>query len=124
MMARAPASASISAERSPVWAPEALGWQSCAPTVIPLTPCALAANAATSVAGGHTSKSALPATPAAPAHIASNSAIDARSPFIFQLPAISGRMALVMSDSQEVLSRAALAEPAHRFQMPVSATAI
>ena len=32
MMAVAPASASISAEISPVWAPEALGWQSCAPT--------------------------------------------------------------------------------------------
>ena len=31
-MALAPASASISAAISPVWAPEALGWQSCAPT--------------------------------------------------------------------------------------------
>ena len=32
MMALAPASASISAEMSPVWAPEAFGWQSWAPT--------------------------------------------------------------------------------------------
>src|SRR6202166_5393729 len=31
MTALPPASASISAEISPVWAPEALGWQSCAP---------------------------------------------------------------------------------------------
>ena len=31
-MALAPASASISVERSPVWAPDAFGWQSWAPT--------------------------------------------------------------------------------------------
>src|ERR1700759_627002 len=98
MMARAPASASISAERSPVWAPDALGWQSCAPTVSAFTPWAFAANAATRVAGGQPSRSALAATPAAPAHIASNSAMEALRPFIFQLPAISGRMASVMSD--------------------------
>src|SRR6185437_2501 len=89
----APASASISAERSPVWAPDALGWQSWAPIARAFAPCALSANAATSVAGGQTSKSALAATPEAPASIASSSAKEALRPFIFQLPAISGRMA-------------------------------
>ena len=89
--------ASISAERSPVWAPDALGWQSCAPTARVFAPRAFSAKAAISVAGGHTSRSALAATPAAPASMASNSAMAALRPFIFQLPAISGRMASVMS---------------------------
>ncbi len=66
MMALAPASPSISAERSPVWAPEALGWQSWAPTASVLEPRALSANAAIRVAGGQTSRSALAATAAAP----------------------------------------------------------
>src|ERR1700744_3183680 len=117
MTAPAPASASISAERSPVWAPDTFGWQSWAPTERVLMPCALAANAASKLAGGQTRRSALAATPAAPAHIASNSEMEALRPFIFQLPAISGRMASVMSDSREVLSQAALAEPARQFQM-------
>src|ERR1700759_76390 len=117
MIALAPASASISAERSPVWAPDALGWQSCAPTITLFTPGAFAANAAIRVAGGQTSRSALAATPAAPAHIASNSAMEALRPFIFQLPAISGRMASVMSDYPEVLPHPALAEAARHFQM-------
>ena len=60
MMALAPASASISAERSPVWAPEAFGWQSWAPTAS-FVPRALSAKPAISVAGGQTSRSALPA---------------------------------------------------------------
>src|SRR5579863_432372 len=93
MTALAPASASISAERSPVWAPEDLGWQSWAPIARPLAPRALSANAATSVAGGQTSRSALAVTRAAPASMASSSAEEALRPFIFQLPAISGRMA-------------------------------
>ena len=93
----APASASISAEISPVCAPEALGWQSCAPTVNAVAPFALPAKAATSVAGGQTRRSALAATEAAPASIASNSPREALRPFIFQLPAISGRMASVMT---------------------------
>ena len=38
MMALAPASASISAEISPVWAPDALAWQSCAPIAKPREP--------------------------------------------------------------------------------------
>src|SRR5215471_3631530 len=97
MMALAPASASISAEISPVWAPERLGWQSCAPTANDLAPLALAAKAETKVAGGQTRRSALAITPLLPASIASNSPMEAERPFIFQLPAISGRMASVMA---------------------------
>src|SRR3981081_3334800 len=95
MMVLAPASPSISAEISPVWAPDALGWQSCAPTAT-FEPCAFSAKAAISVAGGQTRRAALAATPGAPASHASNSAMEAFRPFIFQLPAISGRMASVM----------------------------
>ena len=98
MMALAPASFSISAERSPVWAPEALGWQSCAPTATPL-PLAFSAKLEIKVAGGQTSKSALPAKAPAPANIASNSAMEALMPFIFQLPAIRGRMPSFMLNS-------------------------
>ena len=65
MMALAPASASISAERSPVWAPEAFGWQSWAPTAS-FEPSALSAKPAIRVAGGQTSRSALPANAPAP----------------------------------------------------------
>src|SRR5262245_46150322 len=54
-------------------------------------PRALAAKAATRVAGGHTIRSALPTKGAEPAMILSSSVIDRLSPFIFQLPAISGR---------------------------------
>src|SRR5436305_1477270 len=92
MTALAPASASISAERSPVWAPDGLGWQSCPPIVRPFEPRAFAANTEMRVAGGHTSRSALPATFSVPASMASNSLIEEFSPFIFQLPAISGRI--------------------------------
>src|ERR1700730_4716194 len=94
MMTLAPASASISAEMSPVWAPDALGWQSCAPTLRVLEPRALSAKAAIRVAGGQTRRSALAATLEAPTSMASNSTEDDLRPFIFQLPAISGRMAL------------------------------
>src|SRR3984885_9845219 len=125
MTALAPASASISAEISPVWAPEALGWQSCAPIakffaakVFECEPRAFSAKAAISVAGGQTSKSALPATPGAPASMASNSAIEAFRPFIFQLPAISGRMASVISGSPRIVVVHALAEAGRQFQTP------
>src|ERR1700761_6941584 len=97
MIALAPASASISAEISPVCAPEALGWQSCAPTANALTPLARSAKAATSVTGGQTNRSTLPVTAEAPASIASNSPDEALRPFIFQFPAIKGRMASVMA---------------------------
>ncbi len=63
----------------------------------PFEPDNLATKAAISVAGGQTSRSAFPATLEAPATMASNSAIEARKPFIFQLPAISGRMLELMS---------------------------
>ena len=86
----APASASISAEMSPVWAPDGLAWQSCAPMAT-AEPRAAAAKRASKVAGGHTIRSALPAMAAAPATILSSSATEAASPFIFQLPATSGR---------------------------------
>src|SRR5882757_8662238 len=118
MMVLAPASPSISAEISPVWAPDALGWQSCAPTAT-FEPCAFSAKAAISVAGGQTSRSALAATPGAPASMASNSAMEAFRPFIFQLPAISGRMASVMVGFPEMFDQYALAEPARQFQTPV-----
>src|SRR5258707_11680740 len=100
MMALAPESASISAERSPVWAPEALGWQSWAPIAI-FEPFARSAKPAIRLAGGQTNRSALAATLAAPSRIASNSTWEDLRPFIFQLPAISGRMASVMSISLE-----------------------
>src|SRR3984893_975465 len=118
MMALAPASASISAEISPVWAPDALGWQSCAPTLRVFEPRARSAKAAIRVAGGQTSRSALPATAGAPASMASNSTIEAFRPFIFQLPAISGRMASVISGSPRVLVVHALAEAGRQFQTP------
>ena len=55
----------------------------------------------------------------APASMASNSAAEAFRPFIFQLPAISGRMASVMSGFPgEYLVKHALAERGGQFQMP------
>src|SRR6185295_10460719 len=44
-----------------------------------------------SVAGGQTIRSVLPLNPAEPVMIEPSSATDALSPFIFQLPATSGR---------------------------------
>src|SRR3954469_22902280 len=117
MIAVAPESASISAAISPVWAPEAFGWQSWAPTATFL-PRAFSAKAAIRVAGGQTSRSALPATSAAPLSMASNSAVEAFRPFIFQLPAIRGRMASVMSNSSKIRFVHALAEVPWQFQRP------
>src|ERR1700722_554026 len=118
MMALAPASASISADISPVWAPEALGWQSCAPTLSVLEPRALSAKAAIRVAGGQTRRSVLAATSEAPTTMASNSVAEDLRPFIFQLPAISGRMASVMSGFPwENSVGNALAEHGGQFQI-------
>src|SRR5512139_3611279 len=50
--------------------------------------------------------------------MASNSAIEAFRPFIFQLPAISGRMVSVMSKSSESGFAHALAERKPQFQRP------
>src|ERR1700676_2987470 len=117
MMALAPASASISAEISPVLAPDALGWQSCAPTLRVFEPRARSAKAAIRVAGGQTKRSALAATSGAPASMASNSPNEAFRPFIFQLPAISGRMASVISGFPANRVHHALAECRGQFQM-------
>src|SRR5262245_10658206 len=87
--ALAPASLSISAERSPVKAPAGSAWQSWAPIRTGL-PAAAAANSATRVAGGHTRISTA-ASSRAPSAIRASSATEARRPFIFQLPATSGR---------------------------------
>src|SRR5882762_3116330 len=118
MMAVAPASASISAEISPVWAPDGLGWQSCAPTARVFEPRARSAKSAISVAGGQTSRSALAATSGAPASMASNSPLEDLSPFIFQLPAISGRMASIIAGFPgKFWVKHALAEPGGEFQI-------
>src|SRR5579871_2399652 len=101
MIALAPASASISAEMSPVCAPDGFGWQSCAPTANACDASAFAAKAEISVAGGQIKRSALAASAGAPLSIASNSAIEDFRPFIFQLPAISGRMGSVMTGFQQ-----------------------
>src|ERR1700737_370593 len=120
MMARAPASASISAEISPVLAPDALGWQSCAPTARVFEPRAFSAKAAINVAGGQTSRSALAATSEAPASMASNSAWEDLRPFIFQFPAISGRMgSAIASFPGECWGKHARAEDGGEFQSPV-----
>src|ERR1700730_8385345 len=118
MMALAPASASISAEISPVWAPDALGWQSCAPPLRVFESRARSAKAAIRVAGGQTSRSALPATSGAPVSMASNSPKEAFRPFIFQLPAISGRMVSVISGFPANGVNDALAERGGQFQIP------
>ncbi len=71
---------------SPVWAPEALAWQSCPPTRIAVSP-AFHAIGAISVAGGQIRISQV-----APLVAASSAAISARLaavPFIFQFPAAS-----------------------------------
>jgi hypothetical protein len=96
-------------------------WQSCAPTAS-FDPSALSAKAAIRVAGGQTSRSALPANAPAPAIMASNSPSADFRPFIFQLPAISGRMASVMSiipqKCQTLWLGNGLAEARREFQIP------
>src|SRR5262245_24661349 len=94
-MALAPASLSISAEMSPVKAPEASAWQSCAPIATGELR-ARVAKPAISVAGGQIRRSMRVASGPAPSMMAANSVADCCRPFIFQLPAISGRSALAM----------------------------
>jgi hypothetical protein len=67
-------------------------------------PLAAAANDAMSVAGGHTITSTLDSLPA-PAMILSSSPAEARSPFIFQLPATSGRRAIIRALKDATKSR-------------------
>jgi hypothetical protein len=94
MTALAPASASISAETSPVCAPEGAGWQSCAP-MARAEPRARSAHLERSVAGGQTIASA--GAPDRPAARRSISPSAGASPFIFQLPAINCRILFVPS---------------------------
>src|SRR5690606_21595503 len=84
----APASFSMAAAMSPVWAPEASGWQSWPPTITG-PPFAFHAIWAMSVAGGQIRTSDRGAGWALAS--ASTSARLAASPFIFQLPAASFR---------------------------------
>ena len=91
MIALAPASLSISADKSPVNAPEGSAWQSCAP-IRTAEPATAAANSAMRVAGGHSIRSTAPSS-FAPWMIRLSSAAEERRPFIFQLPATSGRRA-------------------------------
>jgi hypothetical protein len=53
--------------------------------------------------------------------MASNSPMEALRPFIFQLPAISGRMASVMVGSREYQFTHALAEHRGQFQTHLGA---
>ncbi len=84
---------------SPVKAPLASGWQSWAPR-LSSPPLIRQAACAMSVAGGQTSSSAEPDSPASAAcRMASISARDPDRPFIFQLPATSGRTPGVIQSS-------------------------
>ncbi|CAH2599794.1 protein of unknown function [Rhodovastum atsumiense] len=88
----APASRSIAAETSPVWAPFAWVWQSCPPTATTL-PASASATGRITVAGGQTSRSqARPGAASATARASDSES--ATRPFIFQLPAMSWRIPL------------------------------
>jgi hypothetical protein len=95
----APASFSISAEMSPVWAPASAAWQSCPPV---LTGVARSASEmrASSVAGTHSSASVSVSSPCMkPLPMATASVSEALVPFIFQLPATRGRIPGVIGRS-------------------------
>src|SRR5262245_47966894 len=74
----------------PVWAPDGAGWQSWPPVTMPLE-AASRVSGASSVAGGQMATVQRGGAPAvrSPASF-STSPSEAASPFIFQLPAISG----------------------------------
>lgn len=91
----APASASIPAEMQPVNAPRSPSWQSCPPIGRPGW---RAAARSISVKGGKMATSTSSRAFAAAA-IPSSSTKLSRSPFIFQLPAISGLRMLFPSNS-------------------------
>src|SRR5947209_8927300 len=86
---------------SPVNAPEASAWQSCAP-IATFEPWLAEANIMTKVAGGQTSRSTCGKS-VAPCTILPSSAAAGFSPFIFQLPATSGRRAAVINSPRYVL---------------------
>src|SRR5215813_6861056 len=83
-----------------------------------MEPRAAAAKAGIKVAGGQTTRSALPANDLAPAMILLNSAAEAASPFIFQLPATSGMIlsAAIKKTLLHAVISSALAMPQRRPQ--------
>src|SRR3954462_8539824 len=87
MTSFAPASTSIGAEISPVWAPKAAAWQSWPPTTMPPAGGTVSGMRGK---GGQTATST-PGASRAAAAIAESSARAARLPFHFQLPATSLR---------------------------------
>ena len=94
--ALAPASASISAEMSPVWGPWSSGWQSWAPSRTVL-PDSITAVWKSSVAGGQIKISVSGRGPSARRSSSDlTSARFALKPCIFQLPATSGLIALTV----------------------------
>jgi hypothetical protein len=93
MVKAAPASFSMAALRSPVCAPDFSGWQSWPPAVTG-PPASRDATSRRIVAGGAMAISQASAAPASAARAAISEASarpSAARPFIFQLPAISGR---------------------------------
>src|SRR4051794_29022204 len=85
---------------SPVKAPEGSAWQSCAP-IATFEPWLAEANIMTKVAGGQTSRSTWGKS-VAPCTILPSSAAAGFNPFIFQLPATSGRRAAVINSPRYV----------------------
>ncbi len=95
MTRRAPASASISAEMSPVKAPLTSAWQSC-PPISTCEPSSAWDMAASSVAGGQTATRAAAGSRSSASATAVASLKAAKRPFIFQFPAISSRVIRLM----------------------------
>src|SRR6185437_1375988 len=110
-----PASLSIAAAISPVWAPDRAAWQSWPPTAMPL-PASASATARSRVAGGHTRRSqAIRPRFSRCARSAAKASPSDASPFIFQLPAMSLHEANPLS-SHVIGFR--LAQPSRRRQPP------
>jgi len=96
MTKEAPPSLNISAEMSPVCAPNDFSWQDC-PPIATRVRAQHAAAAAIKVAGGQITRSLVDAAPSfTTAHIAEISASALLRPCIFQLPATSSRGIVVM----------------------------
>ena len=94
----APASLSISAAMSPVCAPFWAAWQSCPPTLSGVLPRPTASAARVSSVAGTQIRPSVSASspPMKPRPMVSSSARLSPVPFIFQLPATSGRIPGVM----------------------------
>src|SRR5207249_589404 len=100
---------------SPVKAPEGSAWQSCAP-IATAELRARVAKPAIKVAGGQTRRSMRVASGPAPSITLASSVADCWKPFIFQLPAMSGRSALVMANPLPLAFASGLAERLGRDQ--------